>query len=161
MRTLVANMTEPARVLSEGRPAVDLTRGAQLVVHEPEGERAREIASEFYPELETVATEYAESADPHSENDDQLSRICEAARRLGYNNAKTRMLVGQFAGNLKGLERKLLNELDERPGEPAGAVACRQGEPAKNATRRFDHSNSPDEPSAVPGTASFGEGYLY
>ena len=111
-RTLVANMTKPARLLSEGRPAIELSRGAQYVVHESEGERAKEIASEFYPNSETVAAESVEPGNGPSERDEQLARICELARRLGFNEAKTNMVIGRLTGDLPGLERKLLNELD-------------------------------------------------
>jgi hypothetical protein len=34
---------------------------------------------------------------------------------LGYNAAKTKMLVGQWRLDLVGLERKLQHELDEGP----------------------------------------------
>ena len=114
LRTLVANMTEPARLLSEGRPAIELSAGAQYVVRETETERAAELAGEFYPGGESATVEVQPSSDQH-ERDEQLARICELARRVGCNDAKAKMLVGQWAGNLAGLERKLLNELDEQP----------------------------------------------
>jgi hypothetical protein len=38
---------------------------------------------------------------------------------LGYNAAKTKMLVGQWRLDLVGLERKLQHELDEGPQIPA------------------------------------------
>ncbi len=41
------------------------------------------------------------------------------ARQLGYNAAKTRMLVGQWRLDLVGLERRLQNELDEGPQIPS------------------------------------------
>ena len=115
LRTLVANMTEPARLLSEGRPTIELSRGVQYVVHESDRDRAKEIAGEFYPNSETVATESPELANGQGERDEQLARICEVARRLGFNEAKAKMLIGQAAGNLAELERKLLNEFDEQP----------------------------------------------
>ncbi len=37
---------------------------------------------------------------------------------LGYNPAKTKMLVGQWRLDLVGLERKLQHELDEGPQIP-------------------------------------------
>jgi Recombination directionality factor-like len=114
LRTLVANMTEPARLLSEGRPAIELSRGVQYVVHETDAERAKEISDEFYPNSDAPADASAEPSSSQSERDEQLARICELARRLGFNDAKTNMLIGQSAGNLAGLERKLLNELDDQ-----------------------------------------------
>ena len=59
--------------------------------------------------------EPVEPAIGQSEKDEQLARICELARRLGFNDAKTKMLIGQSAGDLAGLEGKLLNELDDQP----------------------------------------------
>ena len=47
----------------------------------------------------------------------QLAMISELARRLGFNEAKTKMLIGQSGGDLLGLERKLLNELDHYFGK--------------------------------------------
>lgn len=121
LRTLVANMTEPSRLLTEGRPAIELSRGAQYVAHEAEGDRAKEIAGEFYPNGENVAAESAEPSNGHGETAEQLARICEMARRLGFNDAKTKMLIGQSVGDLVGLERRLLNELDDQ-GERKSAV---------------------------------------
>jgi Recombination directionality factor-like len=119
LRSLVANMREPIRLLGEGHSAVDLSRGVQFVVRETDAERAKEIAGEFYPSGEAPTAEAVESAIGQSERDEQLARICEVARRLGYNDAKTKMLLGQSAGNLARLERKLLNELDEQPARMA------------------------------------------
>jgi len=115
LRTLVANMTELARLLTEGRPNIDLARGAQYVVHEMDAERAKEISGEFYADSVAVeATECVTPTNGQSDRDEQLASICELAHRLGYNDAKTKMLIGQWAENLAGLERKLLYELDER-----------------------------------------------
>jgi Recombination directionality factor-like len=118
LRSLVTNMTEPARLLSEGRAPIELSRGTQYAVRETETERAAEIAGEFYPSSESVAVESIQPSNDQHERDEQLARICELARRLGCNDAKAKMLVGQWAGNLAGLERKLLNELDEQPDKP-------------------------------------------
>ena len=52
---------------------------------------------------------------PLGEGGEQLARICELAHRLGFNDAKTKMLIGQSAGDLAGLERKLSIELDDQP----------------------------------------------
>jgi len=57
LRTLVANMTEPARLLGEGHAALDLSRGVQYVARETDAERAAEIAGEFYPNDEAAAEE--------------------------------------------------------------------------------------------------------
>jgi hypothetical protein len=115
-RTLVANMNEPGRLLGEGRASLDLSRGSQYVVRETEADRAAEIAGEFYPNGDAAVEELVESATGQGDRDEQLARICELARRLGLNDAKTKMLIGQAAGDLGGLERKLLNESDDQPG---------------------------------------------
>ena len=54
LRTLVANMREPVRLLGEGRAAFDLSRGSQYVGRETDAERAAELAGEFYPQGEGV-----------------------------------------------------------------------------------------------------------
>jgi len=55
----------------------------------------------------------------HLMDDDELvSRICGLTHQLGYNRAKTKMLLGQWAGNFRGLEAYLLNELE---------APCRKG----------------------------------
>jgi hypothetical protein len=109
-------MTEPVRLLREGRATLDLSRGVQYVVRETDAERAEEISEEFYPNGEAAAGEPVKPAIGQSERDEQLARICELARQLGLNDAKTKMLIGQSVGDLAGLERKLLNELDDQPG---------------------------------------------
>jgi hypothetical protein len=116
LRTLVANMTEPVRLLNQGHSALDLSRGVQYVVRETDSERAKEIAGEFYPNGNDAVEELVDSAIGQSDRDEQLARICELARRIGFNDAKTRMLIGQTVGDLASLERKLLNESDERSG---------------------------------------------
>lgn len=163
LRTLLANMTEPVRLLSEGRPAVEMFRGVQCVVHESEGDRAREIAGEFYPTGETVATPSAEPDHGQSERDEQLAGICELARRLGFNDAKMKMLIGQSVRDLVGLERKLRNELDEQPGTPAGSSDNCDGQRPKKETRQADEAATSLQPDGGPpdGSALFGEGFLF
>jgi len=164
LRTLVANMTEPARLLSEGRPTIDLSRGAHYVVRETETERAAEIAGEFYPGGKGAAVESAQPSNDQSERDEQLARICELTRRLGCNEAKTRMLIGQAAGDLAALERKLLNEVDQAPSRMHGGSANnnREGH-SKEERRQFNEATTSSLPSAVlPGDLSqSGEGFLF
>src|SRR5260370_42228090 len=74
------------------------------------------IAGEFYPNGNAACSKLAEASSPSNEEDEVIARICELTHRVGYNDAKTKMLLGQWARNLAGLERKLLNELDEQPG---------------------------------------------
>lgn len=119
LRSLVATMTQPARLLSESRQAIELSRGVQYIVRETDTERAEEIGREFYPKMGAAADAFAEPSSDQDEKDEQMARICEMAHRLGYNDAKTKMFIGQAAGNLAELERKLLNELDEQPGMTA------------------------------------------
>jgi hypothetical protein len=90
----------------------------QYAVHEPDAERAEEIAGEFYPTGDSVRSDSEVSPDGPSEEDEQLARICDLARQLGYNEAKTRMKLGQWAGNLAGLEREMVNGLDALPDQP-------------------------------------------
>ncbi len=163
LRTLVANMTEPIRFLGEGRTAFDLSPRVQYVVREADAERAGEIAGEFYPNGEAAPKESAEPAIEHSERDEQLARICELTRRLGYNDAKTKMLLGQWAGNLAGLERKLLNELDEQPGRmPAGSGDKGHQQQKKEASPTNGTTTShPPDTAPADGPAPPAEGFLF
>lgn len=164
LRTLVANMTEPLRLLDQGRSAFDLSRGVQYVVRETDGERAEEIASEFYPNGDGAATGSVESAIGPTDRDEQLARICELARRLGFNDAKTKMLLGQAAKDLAGLEGKLLNELDEQPGRmPVGNGDKgheRQHEKESTQTNGTTTSNTQSRVIA-DGSTPADEGFLF
>ncbi len=44
-------MTEPRKLLREGRAGLNLPQGVQYVAREADAERAQEIAGEFYPNL--------------------------------------------------------------------------------------------------------------
>jgi hypothetical protein len=163
LRTLVANMTQPARLLSEGRPAIELSRGVQYVVHESDGDRAKEIAGEFYSNSEPVAEESVEPSNGQSERDEQLARICELARRLCFNDAKTKMLIGQWARNLAGLERRLMNELDE---QPAKAQTMNGGNGRKEQRNqdvgRISGVATPNQSEPAPvGRREFPDGFLF
>lgn len=163
LRTLVANMTEPARLLSEGRPNIEVSGGVQCVVHEADGDRAKEIAGEFYSNSETAAAPPVARSNGQSERDEQLARICELARRLGFNDARTKMLIGQAARDLAGLERKLLNELDEGPNR-VPSVDCNNGhdrQPNKESGQDdTTTSNSSGAPASDSPTAT-SEGFLF
>ena len=164
LRTLVANMTEPIRLLDEGRAALDLPRGVQYVVREPDAERCEEIAGEFYPNGEAAAKESVEPAIENSERDEQHGRICQLARRLGYNDAKTTMLIGQAAGNLAGLERKLLNELDDQPGrKSAGNGDNGHQRQVKNEICQTVEASTSKPPGEVApnGSAPLAGGFLF
>ena len=163
LRTLVSNMTEPVRLLGDGRAAFDLSRRAQYVVRETDAERAGEIAGEFYPNSEAAAGESVEPAIGQSEGDEQLAMICELARRLAHNDAKTKMLLGQWAGNLAGLERKLLNELDEQPGwMPTGSGdSGHRGQPKKETSQTTATTTSSPPETLTAGPASPAEGFLF
>ena len=163
LRTLVANMTEPARLLSEGRPNIEVSRGVQCVVHEADGGRAKEIAGEFYPNSETAAAPSVARSNGQSERDEQLARICELARRLGFNDAKTKMLIGQAARDLADLERKLLNELDEGPNSvPSGD--CNHGhdrQPNKESGQDDPMTSNSSGGPASDGPTATSEGFLF
>jgi hypothetical protein len=164
LRTLVANMTEPARLLSEGHASIELSRGAQYVVHETDAERATEISGEFYPSTQGATEESAEPGIGRSEREEQLARICEVARRLGYNDAKAKMLIGQSVGNLAALERKLLNELDERPETTLTRQnENRQRPQPEQQTGQTSGAMPTSRPASAPAEAgvSADEGFLF
>ncbi|MGB2889412.1 MAG: hypothetical protein WBC04_17090 [Candidatus Acidiferrales bacterium] len=150
LKTLVENMTEPVRLFGVGRIAFDLSRGVQYVAREADADRAKEIAGEFYPNREAAPGESEESDTGQGEKDEHLARISELARQVGFNSAKTKMLLGQWAGNLGGLQRKLLNELDEQPGRiPAdNDDKCPRRQP-KNETRQANEATTSNPPDAV------------
>lgn len=112
--SLLAGMDETAKLFQQ--PAYGGSR-TQYIVREAEAERAPEIAGEFYPNGNAACTELAEALVAANDNDKVVSRICELTHRLGYNQAKTKMLLGQWAKDLLGLERSLLNELQGLPEE--------------------------------------------
>jgi len=164
LRSLVANMTEPIRLLGEGHSTVNLSPAAQFVVRETDAERAEEIAGEFYPHSDAIADESTNSSAKQEEKSEQLARICELGRQLTYNDAKIKMLVGQSAGDLAGLERRLRNELDERPQTPSvGNSTGGRGRQNGNDVRRNNQaapSNTPAEPPRKQQTSPT-NGFLY
>ncbi len=158
-----AGMAEPARILDRSRAAIDSCRGVQYAVHETDTERAKEIAGEFYPDGGPVPGEGVESPDGPSEEDEQIARICDLAWRLGYNEAKTKMKLGQWAANLSELERRLSNELDEQPAKtPTGNNNGQRGQRGQE-TVRTKGTSTPDAPTTVPadGSARCDEGFLF
>ena len=113
LNSLSDKMNEPAKLRLEAQPASPGEQRRPFVVRESEVERAQEIADEFYPRNKNLLEEQT-GAIIQSPGDAELCvRICEIARMLGYNAAKTKMLVGQWRLDLVGLERKLQRKLDE------------------------------------------------
>jgi len=88
-------------------------------VRENEVQRAKEIADEFYPQNKNLQEDQGGAIFQSPGNAELCATICELARLLGYNAAKTTMLVGQCRLDLVGLERRLQYELDEGPQIPA------------------------------------------
>jgi hypothetical protein len=116
----------------------------QYVVRETDDERASEISNEFYPEGRWIADEHLDSPEGTQEQDDKSARICELARRLGYRDVKTRMLLGQWARNLAGLERRLLDELDQQ-------IAKTPNSPTTNGDHTGQVATPGQEPFTVEG----------
>jgi hypothetical protein len=86
-------------------------------VRESEEERASEIADEFYPQNRDLAEEQTCAAVGASEHAEQYTTICDLARQLWFSEAKIKILLGRRARNPVCLERKLRNQLDERPDD--------------------------------------------
>jgi len=164
LRTLVASMTEPVRMLGEGRAALSRPPGAQYVAREADAERAAEIAGEFYPNGEAAAEDPVESANEKGERDEQLARICELARKIGLNEAKIRMLLGQCTGNLSGLESKLRSQLEQRAGMPRAGNG-QNGGPARPETESPQRQTTATQnPRAAEGGSApkgFERGFLF
>jgi hypothetical protein len=118
LKSLDTNTAELATLLIEAHPACTGAQQVPFVVRESEVERAPEIADEFYPQNKNLLEEQTGAVIQSPENAELCATICELARLLGYNAAKTKMLVGQWRLDLVGLERKLQHELDEGPQIP-------------------------------------------
>jgi hypothetical protein len=118
LNSLGTKMNEPAKHLIEAQPASASEQRGPFVVRESEVERAPEIANEFYPQNKNILEEQASAIIQSPGNAELCATICELARLLGYNAAKTKMLVGQWRLDLLGLERKLQHELDHGPQIP-------------------------------------------
>jgi hypothetical protein len=126
--SLLAGMDETSKLFQQGYSSGG--GGTQYIVREAEVERAPEIAGEFYPNSDAACAELAEASVSGNDDGEVVSQICELAHRLGYNRAKTKMLLGQWAGNLPGLERSLLSKLEapseERPILPATGAGYKE-----------------------------------
>jgi Recombination directionality factor-like len=161
---LTARATEPVRVMDQTRTTTGPSRGVQYAVHEADAERATEIAGEFYPDGDSVPVEQVESPQGPSEEDEQVPRICGLARRLGYNEAKTKMKLGQWAGNLASLERELLDELNEGPGRTqTGNGNEGHQEHPKQETSQARETTDQEPPPTAPADRSTSpdEGFLF
>jgi Recombination directionality factor-like len=158
-----ARAPEPVRIVDRSRTAVDSCRGVQYAVLETDAERAHEIAGEFYPNGEAIAEEPVQPGDGHSERDEQLARLCELARRLGYNDAKTMMLIGQSAGDLIGLEQRLLDELGDQPANvPAGIGSEDRRGQGRNGASPPSSTSTTVRRAVQPGELVLdGEGFVF
>jgi Recombination directionality factor-like len=158
-----ARRTEPARVADQGRAQGGPNGRVQYAVHEPDAERAKEIAGEFYPDGNSPPIEQVGSPQGPGEEDEKIARICDLARQLGYNEAKTRMKLGQWARNLAGLERELLNELDGLADQPRRAGHA-GGQNSLSETKREATGAEASPPPVAPARAAeppFAEGFLF
>src|SRR5882724_8432180 len=121
LKNLGTDMAAPGRLINETEAACAGERRVPFVERESEAERAPEIAAEFYPQNKNILEDQTGAVIQSPGNAELCARICELARLLGYNPAKTKMLVGQWRLDLVGLERKLQNELDEGPTSSASS----------------------------------------
>jgi hypothetical protein len=115
LESLITDMTGPARLLQKAQAACAGEQWGHCVVRESEAERAPEIADEFYPQNRDLVEEQTCATVGSSEHAEQYTTICDLARQLGFSEAKIKMLLGQRARNPVCIERKLRNQLDERP----------------------------------------------
>jgi len=149
LRSLLASMEEPAKLFQQSR-SVGSNGGTQYVVREAEAERAPEIAGEFYPNGDAACSELAEESIPSNEEDEVIARICELTHQLGYNEAKTKMLLGQWARNLVRLERSLLNELETLPDKSVRMAEDTDQRGACRETKsQGDETGAPSSPTAT------------
>jgi hypothetical protein len=157
-------MEEPGKLFQQGR-SVGSNGGTQYVIREAEVERAPEIAGEFYPNGDAACSELADASTASNDEDEVIARICELTHRLGYNQAKTKMLLGQWVGNLAGLERKLMNELSEVPENDSsyGSETRDRKRSPKERQQDISREANPEKPSTpvVSKEVSFAEGFLF
>ncbi|MCU1296770.1 MAG: hypothetical protein JWO91_1048 [Acidobacteriaceae bacterium] len=109
-----------ARPSDESRPGPQ----KQYVVQETAAERAQDITPEFYPE--NTSDESGDDSNEPIEEDDARARIWQLARRLGYREVRTKMLLVQWSRNLADLERKLVAELHLRLEPLPAEKYCQQ-----------------------------------
>jgi len=141
-------MEEPGKLFEQGR-SVGFDGGTEYVVREAEAERAPEIAGEFYPNGEAACSELAEASSPSNEEDEVIARICELTHRLGYNQAKTKMLLGQWARYLVSLERSLLNDLEALPDKSVRvAEDADQRRGSRETKSQAGETGAPSPPTA-------------
>jgi hypothetical protein len=106
---------------------------------------------------------HAQGATQHTSHE-HLASVCELTRRLGSNDAKTKTQIGQSAGQLTGLEREPLNELDNQPGRKSGRNGDNghQGQPNKETSHTLQTtSSSPCNGARADGSAQLGGGFLF
>jgi len=150
-------------LFQQGR-SVGSNGGRPYVIREAGAERAPEIAGEFYPNGEAACSELAEASIASNDEDEIIARICELTHQLGYNQAKTKMLLGQWARNLVSLERSLLNDLEALPdksvrvaGDADQRRACRE---TKSQGGETGAPSTPTAPLPREEPASF-KGFLF
>lgn len=143
MKVLLENMTETAKLFAQTKL---LGGGApvQYVIEDPEKERAIEMATEFY-EPQKVERTLPRAVIPPLEEHPLQPRVLELCALLGMNQAKTNMLLGQFAGKFEELVPKLEAELKAKgtgPAEAATAPSVKHSQPppspSKSSTASFD-----------------------
>jgi hypothetical protein len=152
LKNLGTDVAAPARRPLEAQPPGACERRVPFVVRENEAERAQEIADEFYPQNKNIPEDQTGLVIQSPGNAELCARICELARMLGHNAAKTRMLVGQWRLDLVGLERKLQHELDEGPQIPSPDNGGRHSRHRHGVNgRRFSKNVNGEAPSASSG----------
>jgi hypothetical protein len=85
-----------------------------------------------------LCAELAAASVSSNDDDEPVSRICELTHQLGYNRAKTKMLLGQWASDLPGLERSLLSKLEASSEKPPILPATGAGYKEPTSTEGFD-----------------------
>ncbi len=106
MKSPGTDTAEPARPLIETQPTCTDERRKPFVVRESEVERAQEIADEFYPQNKNILEDQTGVVVQSPGNAELCARICELARLLGYNAAKTRPQIPSLGKLGKRLGRQ-------------------------------------------------------
>jgi Recombination directionality factor-like len=123
-----------------------------VVVRDDAKERAAEIFGEFYRPKQSRRV--VKEAVVPVEDEERYAFLCDRARRVGFNEAKWRMLWGQCRGNLDEIERRLPSQSNNgREPKVSGDRAKNNGHHAPEEAKLSANKTGPvatTEPKPLP-----------
>jgi hypothetical protein len=100
---LITDMTEPARLFQKAQTALHGIERIEVAVRENEGERAAEIADEYYPQNRHFDNGSRDVTVQSAQHGEQSSPVCGLARLLGDNKARIAWLKRVTGQDAKGI----------------------------------------------------------